>query len=163
MRRPPGDEIVGGFLRNDREMIAGSISDFHGKTYVHLRTFVPSAREEGEWVRTEKGVAIPADRFEEVRVAVHSLWDMMGTDVVAARIPRNNQEEIRVGLNEFHGGIYCYVRTYFRAGKEWQPSRKGVSISTSRLEDLDHLVDEIAEKLKLDSINHLDSINPEDL
>jgi hypothetical protein len=128
-------------------MIAGSISEFHGKTYVHLRTFVPSAREEGEWVRTEKGVAVPVERFAELRAAVHSLWDAMGTDVVAAHIPRNKREEIRVGLNEFHGGIYCYVRTYFRAGEDWHPSKKGISVPTSRLEDLDTLLEEIAKKL----------------
>ena len=147
METQVGDEVVGGFLRNDREMIAGTITEFHGKTYVHLRTFVPSAREEGEWVRTEKGVAVPVEQFGELRAAVHSLWDVMGSDVTVARITKNRQEEIRVGMNEFHGGIYCYVRVYFKAGKDWQPSKKGISVSTSRLEDLDNLVDEIAERL----------------
>ena len=66
-----GDDIIGGFLRNDREMIAGYISEFHGKSYVHLRVFVPSAVEEGEWVRTQKGVAILAKDFDIIRRAVH--------------------------------------------------------------------------------------------
>src|SRR5438034_11411561 len=105
-----GDQIVGGFLKNDREMIAGEIGEFQGRRYVHIRTFVPSAAEEGEWIRTGKGVAIPVEKFAELRAAVTKLWDALGTDELIATIAKSQREEVRVGLNEFAGGIYCYIR-----------------------------------------------------
>jgi hypothetical protein len=142
------DGVVDGFLRNDREMLAGSISDFHGRTFVHLRIYVPSAVEEGEWVRTEKGVAIPVNAFPEICQAVRRLWDLTGTNVLCARVPRNSHEEIRVGMNEFRGNVYCFIRTYYiDEAKEWKPTKKGISIATSRLEDLDELLTKLEVRL----------------
>ncbi len=109
---------------------------------------MPSATDEGEWIRTNKGVSIVADRFDEIRDAVRKLCEVAGTDVVVARIERGRDEEIRVGINEFRGDLYCYVRIFFReAGQGWSPSKKGVSVPTSRLADLDELVDEMAQAI----------------
>ena len=142
------DGIVGGFLKNDREMIAGEIGEFQGCRYVHIRTFIPSAAEEGEWIRTKKGIAVPVEQFGELRDMVRKLWDALGTDVLVGKIVRNRREEIRVGLSEFAGGIHCDIRTYFKNDSgEWIPSKKGVSLPTSRLEDLDELVDQLSDAL----------------
>ncbi|MFC1499958.1 transcriptional coactivator p15/PC4 family protein [Candidatus Zixiibacteriota bacterium] len=140
--------IVGGFLKNASEMVAGVIAPFNNKLLVHLRIFIPSAVEEGDWLPTQKGVSISADRFLEVAEAIRSLTDVAGTDVTVARIPRDRKTEIQVGVSEFKGNVLCNVRQFFQNEEgSWLPTKKGISLSTSRLPDLLGLVSQLEEKL----------------
>jgi len=142
--------VVDGFLRNDQEMVTGTIGEFKGKWMVHIRVFVPSAAEPGEWIRTERGIAVPIDQFPQVRDGVKKLASVVGSNVVVARIPRREREEVRIGVQQFKGNLYVYLRLYFQPGgsTEWIPTKKGVNLHTGLLEDLSGLVGRIEAEIR---------------
>jgi hypothetical protein len=139
--------VVDGFLKNAAEMVVGEIADFKGKTYAHLRIVVASAEEEGEWVRTKKGVSIESDRFHLIREGVQRLYEVASLDRVVSKIPVG-RDEIWIGVQPFHRDQYVYVRRFYRDDDgEWQPTQKGVSVRTDRLDDLVDLVDRVAKTI----------------
>lgn len=138
------DLVVGGFLKNGREMVVGEINAFNDKLYAHLRILVPSAAEEGEWIHTEKGVAVELPLLPAIRDAVHELEDVASNDRVVASIPVGN-DEVRIGVQPFKGNTYVYVRRFYRSDGEWHPSPKGVSLRTEHLDELVELVDSLAD------------------
>jgi hypothetical protein len=58
-------------------------------------------------------------------------------DVLAARLRLNHVEEIRVVAQSFNGRCYLHIREYVLGDDdEFTPTRKGVSIPISRLEEI---------------------------
>ena len=133
------EQLVSSFLKNDREMVAGEISPHAGRCWAHVRIFVPSAREEGEWIRTDKGVAITTDRFPEIRAAVEKLRSVAGLERTVAQIPLGNNQ-IRVGVTLFKGRQFAEIRSYYKRDDKWLPSPKGVTVRIELLDDLVGLV-----------------------
>lgn len=138
------DLVVGGFLKNAREMVVGEINAYNGKVYAHLRILVPSAAEEGEWIHTEKGVAVELPLLSVVQEAVHELENVASNDRVVARIPLG-KDEVRVGVQPFKGNTYAYIRRFYKTDGQWRPSPKGVSLRTDCLDDLIQLVDDLVD------------------
>jgi hypothetical protein len=136
--------VVASFLKNDRELVAGELNSFNGKRYAHVRILVPSAVDD-DWIHTEKGVAIEANRAGELRAAVEKLADVASRDVTVARIPVG-KDEIHVGINPFKGDAYAFVRRFYLKDGEWAPSPKGVSIRVEQVSDLIELVRTLAQK-----------------
>ncbi len=137
------EQIIDGFLKSDREMVVGEISDFRGKVYAHLRIMVPSAAEEGEWRRTTKGVAIEASRVRELLEGIRRLPGIASAGRVVASIPVG-RDEILVGVDSFRGDAYAYVRRFYKAGNEWKPTPKGVSVRTEFIDELIDLAERLA-------------------
>ena len=136
------DGVVASFLKNDRELVVGELNTYNGKRYAHVRILVPSAVED-DWIRTENGVAIEADRVGELRSAVDKLAEVASRDIVVGRVPIG-REEIRVGVNPFRGEAYAYVRRFYQRQGEWAPTRRGISIRVNLVPELVKLVDALA-------------------
>jgi hypothetical protein len=132
--------VVASFLKNDRELVVGELSTWKGTRYAHVRVLVPSAVDE-EWIHTDNGVAVEADRIDELKAAVDKLLEVASRDVVVGRIPVG-RDEIRVGVNTFKGNAYAYLRRFYTKGGEWHPTRRGVSV---RVEAVGELVDLVRE------------------
>jgi hypothetical protein len=125
--------VVGAFPRSKTEMILGTISPYEGRVLAHLRTAVPSAEAEGEWVRTRKGVAVDIDEFPEILAGLQRLSGVAATTAVGSRIKKGSNLEIRVLLQPFQGDIYCHVRQYFV--KDDKPG-KGIAVKAHLLPEL---------------------------
>ena len=136
------DEVVGSFLKNDRELVVGELNTWKGTRYAHVRVLVPSAVEE-EWIHTDNGVAIEAERVDELKAAVDKLLEVASRDVVIGRIPIG-KDEIHVGVSTFKGNAYAYLRRFYTKGGEWRPTRKGVSVRVEMAGELVDLVGELA-------------------
>jgi hypothetical protein len=139
--------IVSSFLKNDHEMVVGEINEYKEKWYAHVRILVPSV--DGEWIHTDQGVAIEVGRVDELREATEKLLDVAGYEVTVGRLSIG-KDEIRVGVNQFRGATYAYIRRFYTKGGEWLPTRRGVSIHIAHVSDLVDLVRELADGVKAD-------------
>ncbi|MBN2802918.1 MAG: transcriptional coactivator p15/PC4 family protein [Deltaproteobacteria bacterium] len=55
----------------------------------------------------------------------------------AVKIPRNQTEQVRVGVKEFKGKSYIDIRIYYMDDQgDWKPTKKGVSLSTEYIAEL---------------------------
>lgn len=69
--------------------------------------------------------------------------------MVIGQVERNQTEVIRISTEEFKGRSYVDVRIYFEGTEgEWKPTKKGVTISPDKLEQVIELLREAQEKLK---------------
>lgn len=136
------DGVVASFLKNDRELVVGELNTWKGTRYAHVRVLVPSAVED-EWIHTDNGVAIEADRIDELKTAVDKLLEVASRDVVIGRVPIG-KDEIHVGVNTFKGNAYVYLRRFYKKDGEWRPTRKGVSLRVEMAGELVDLVGELA-------------------
>lgn len=138
------EQIFEGFEKNSREQVIGLIQPFRGRWLSHIRIAVPS-RDGDEWIPTRKGVAIDVDRFKELKDAILELGTVASRNRVVAEIDQTRRTQIRVGVNEYHGDVLCYVRTFYTNGDggDWQPG-KGISVRVEQLADLEELAQEIA-------------------
>lgn len=69
--------------------------------------------------------------------------------MMIGQVERNQTEVIRVSAEEFKGRSYVDVRIYFEDSEgEWKPTKKGVTISPDKLEQVIELLREAQEKLK---------------
>lgn len=125
--------IVGAFPKSKTQMILGTISPYEGRVLAHLRTAVPSAETEGEWVRTRQGVAVAIRDFPEILSALKRLSDVAAANAVGGRIKKGSNIEIRVLLEPFQGDIYCHVRQYYV--KEDKPG-SGIAVKAHLLPEL---------------------------
>lgn len=137
--------VIDSFLKSEREMVVGEISDFKGKTYAHVRIVVPSAADEGEWVYTEKGVGVPLEDLPKLADGIHKLAEVAGRDRVVASLPAG-KDEIRIGTNVFRNNQYVFVRRFFQKNGEWYPSPRGISLLTTQLDELVSLMDRLLEE-----------------
>jgi hypothetical protein len=146
------DGVVASFLKNDRELVAAELNTFKGRRFAHVRILVPSAVQD-EWIHTESGIAIDADRVGELKSAVDRLAEVASRDVVVGRVPVD-RDEIRVGVNPFRGEVYAYVRRFYQKKGEWAPTRKGISIRVDLVPELVKLIDALASAVGADSTSH---------
>ena len=63
------------------------------------------------------------DAFGEFGVPVHI-------------IQKSRQEQIRIGLNEFHGRESIHIRSFYDTGEGFRPTRRGVTVSTTLYPEL---------------------------
>jgi hypothetical protein len=129
------EEIVDKFRKNAREIVCIGLSEWHGETWMFVRIYVPSVDYEGAYIRTKKGVSLPANRYAELRDAIDSLGEVFSPETVVAALPKGENSEIRVGFNEYKGQRLIFLRTFLRpadGGAEWIPTQKGVSLKVEQ-------------------------------
>ena len=70
-------------------------------------------------------------------------------DDKVVKIPRNQTEQVRVGVKEFKGKSYIDIRIYYMDDQgDWKPTKKGVSLSTEYIEELKDAVGIIDGQIK---------------
>jgi hypothetical protein len=58
-----------------------------------------------------------------------------GPSVRLATLPRKENEELRIELDEYNGFKFVSVRIWFRAGDgQWRPTKTGITIKSRELE-----------------------------
>ena len=57
-------------------------------------------------------------------------------DILISRIRKNASEEIWIALSNYEGRDLLNIRAYFRGIDGFQPTRKGVAVSISKLKEL---------------------------
>jgi hypothetical protein len=139
-----GSTIVGSFGKNAREAICVGFGAYKGKQLIFVRTYVQAIGAD-ELVPTQEGISLPVSSYPALLAGVKALGEVMGSDKVVARIPKNSKQEVRVGFNTYKEIPLIYVRTFLLIGKadEWSPTKKGVSM---RVDLYPHLL-EAVEKL----------------
>jgi len=137
------------FSKSSKEAIGVSLKIWKEQLRVDIRTYVPVIGEEG-LMATPKGISLTAEKYPELLQAVRALGDVMSNDKVVARISKNENQEIRVGVNTFRNMPLIYIRTFTKKkgdADEWSPSRKGISIKVDLyprlLEAVESLQDQI--------------------
>ena len=137
--------VVDAFQRSRTELIIGSVEPYEGEMLAHLRTAIPDAGQEGEWVRTRKGIAVDIAEFYRILEALRKLNSVAATKAIGGRVQRNKNMEIRVYLEPFRGDVYCHVRTiYLRDDKPG----KGMSVKAELLPSLIDLAEKIQKAIE---------------
>ena len=129
------EEIVASFRKSANEVVCIGLNEWRGETWIFVRIYVPSVDYEGAFIRTKKGVSLPAERYPELREAIENLGDVFSPETVVAALPKSDGAEVRVGFNEYKGHRLIYVRTFLRpsdGAEEWIPTRKGVSLKVDQ-------------------------------
>lgn len=67
------------FNKRSDEKIVISLSDFRGKKFVHLRTWIDDPEDPGKqkWIRTRKGICIEAGLAEELKKGIDKLLEKL--------------------------------------------------------------------------------------
>jgi len=129
------EEIVARFRKSANEIVCIGLNEWHGETRIFVRIYVASVDYEGAFIRTKKGVSLPANRYPELRDAIESLGEVFSPETVVAALPKGENSEIRVGFNEYKGQRLVFLRTFLRpadGGTEWIPTQKGVSLKVEQ-------------------------------
>jgi len=132
--------IVDAFPKSRTEMILGYIGAYQGRDLAQLRVVVPDAQQEGEWVRTHKGVAVDVTEFHKIVDALRRLDAVAANRAIGGRIAKSKNMEVRIYLEPFNGEVYCHVRTVFL--KE-DKRGKGVAVKADLLPSLIQLAEKI--------------------
>lgn len=53
--------------------------------------------------------------------------------MVIATLPRNDREEVRIGISEFKGKKRLDIRVWYRANNEFKPGKQGVNLPLEQL------------------------------
>ena len=137
------------FSKSAKEAIGVGLNHWKDKVRIDIRTFVPVIGEDG-LTPTPKGVSLNVDLYPQLLQAVRDLGEVMSNDKLVARIPKNDKEEVRVGVNTFKNIPLIYIRRFVKSKggeEEWTPTRKGISIKVDLyprlLEAIEGLGDEI--------------------
>jgi hypothetical protein len=69
------DRLISKFRKNNFEEIQIKASEYQGRQFVDIRTFVGSRGQ--ETVPTKKGVSIPIEMYGEFRKAIRNLEDIL--------------------------------------------------------------------------------------
>lgn len=125
--------IVDAFPKSRTEMIVGSVEPYEGRVLAHLRVAIPDATQEGEWVRTRKGVAVDIAEFPKVLGALRKLDGVAASRAIGGRISKGKRAEIRIYLDEFRGDVYCHVRTFYSSDDK---PGKGIAVKAELLPTL---------------------------
>lgn len=125
------EEIVERFRKSANEIVCIGLNEWLGEPRIFVRIYVASVDYEGAFIRTKKGISLPASRYPELRDAVERLGEVFRPETVVAALPKGDNSEIRVGFNEYKGQRLIFLRTFIRpadGGTGWIPTRKGVSL-----------------------------------
>ena len=70
------------FHKRDDEKIVISLSDFKGKRFIHVRTWIDDPEDPGKqkWIRTRKGICISAELAEDLKKGINKLLAKLKTD-----------------------------------------------------------------------------------
>ncbi len=62
---------------------------------------------------------------------------------VLATVPRSATEEVQISINEYRGKKYLDLRVYYTTddGLNWSPTKKGVTFSPDKLNELKDAVE----------------------
>jgi hypothetical protein len=131
--------IVGSFAKNAREAICVGFGVYKGRQPIFVRTSVQEIGGDA-LVPTKEGISLPSSTYSELIAGVRALGDVMGSDNVVARIPKNGMEEVRIGFSTYRDIPLIYIRTFLLIGKknERSPTKKGVSM---RVDLYQHLLE----------------------
>jgi hypothetical protein len=68
----------------------------------------------------------------------------MADNKIIASIPRSATEEIHIQINEYKGKKYLDMRVYYTTddGINWNPTKKGVTFSPDKLDELKQAIEE---------------------
>ena len=67
-------------------------------------------------------------------------------DTIISRIRKNSAEEIWVTLGKFEGHDLLNVRAYFRSVEGFRPTRKGIALDVSKMQELNDALREFIEE-----------------
>lgn len=67
-------------------------------------------------------------------------------DIIVGSIPKNQREEIRVTLSNFKGHDLVGARVWFKAGEDYRPSSKGITVNVRILPELIGLLEDAEKK-----------------
>jgi hypothetical protein len=69
--------------------------------------------------------------------------------MLIGEIERNATERVRISTESYKGRDYLDVRIYYQDNNgEWKPTKKGVTISPEKIDELSELVKKASEELK---------------
>ena len=62
---------------------------------------------------------------------------------ILATVPRSATEEVQISINEYRGKKYLDLRVYYTTddGLNWSPTKKGVTFSPDKLNELKDAVE----------------------
>ena len=68
----------------------------------------------------------------------------MAETKILTTIPRSATEEIQIAINEYRGKQYLDLRVYYTTddGLNWNPTKKGVTFSPDKLNDLKAVIEQ---------------------
>jgi len=70
------------FHKRGDEKIVISLSDFKGKKFIHIRTWIDDPKDPGKqkWIRTYKGICISIELAEELKKGINRLLAKLNTE-----------------------------------------------------------------------------------
>ena len=77
LRNAPGATIVGEFSKNSRERVTGSLEQFQGHPFAHLRVTVPLGGPRGGGrAFTQKGISLPVTQLPQLLALVTEMTNL---------------------------------------------------------------------------------------
>jgi hypothetical protein len=142
-------DLVCSFQKSDTELIGAGFSTYRGNEYFYIRVFQQVLFELDNIIPTQKGITIKVDKFDAVYEAVQNITEVMTNDKVVKTIQKNNNEQIKIGVSEFRGNVYIYIRIYFKnKDGEYLPTKKGVNIPLAKYDELVEMMNKLSEYKK---------------
>jgi len=71
-----------------------------------------------------------------------------GSDLLIKEIQKNTREVIRINVQEFKGTNVVDVRVFFQINDDWVPTRKGISLTESVLDEVIEGLEEAQKELE---------------
>ena len=135
--------LVPGFGKDPSRKVVGILNTYKGQPLAHIREMIAADNEAG-W-RHGPGVAVPAERAGELADAVARLRDVASLDAVVAVMPVG-KDQIRVGTQTFQGHNLAFVRKHYLKDGTWLPTKQGVSVRITLVDELIALAARLAEE-----------------
>lgn len=137
-----GEMEVPGFPKNPTTRVVGLVNTYNGRRLAHIREMIAAVNETG-WIHGP-GVAVPVERASELADAVAKLQDVAALEATVAKITLG-KDEIRIGTQTYQGHNLVYVRKFFQQGDKWLPTKQGVSVRVTLVDELVELARRLAE------------------
>jgi hypothetical protein len=138
-------DLVCSFQKSETELIGAGFSIYKGNEYFYIRIFQQALFDQDNIIPTQKGITLRIDHLNDVSDGIQKVADVMTTDKVVKVIQKNNNEQVRVGVSEFKGSIYVYVRIYFKNTEgDYLPTKKGINIPLSKYEQLVEMIKQLS-------------------
>ena len=138
--------IVAKFAKNNREVICLGISDYKGKTYVFVRTYVPDLN--GDLTPTREGINLSIEKSKELVQGIKDLGNVMSPEKVVARIKKNDVQQVWIGTNMYKDIPLIFLRTYVAyGGEDYKPTKQGISMKVDFVPKLIESVEKLEEQV----------------
>lgn len=139
---------IPGFPKNPTTRVVGLINTYNGRRLAHIREMIAAVNETG-WIHGP-GVAVPVERASELAEAIARLQDVASLNAAVAKIALG-KDQIQVGTQSYQGHNLVYVRKFFQQGDKWLPTKQGVSVRVTLVNELVELAQRVAEAARGDS------------